>query len=241
MKIVAYFPLHGRHSKLTRQRKVLEDFVEMKQATVLAEFVETEPGLEQLQRAIKAAEKQKACLLFVSVGRYAKNLNALNLLAQTDVDFLSPGHSDFTRSSLHTLLAGAQENMHARIERIKTGMQMAAKKKGEKYGSLRPGHWTKKNNHLRGWKKASQVAVQRRARRCTDAYAPLIPKIAAMRENGETFDAIALALNDAGHVTLTGSAFTAPTVFKIFKRLGGQNGRTRRKQMGRQTATATAE
>ncbi len=45
MKIIAYFPLNGRHSKLTRQRAILDDFVEMKGAVVLDEFIETEPGL----------------------------------------------------------------------------------------------------------------------------------------------------------------------------------------------------
>lgn len=242
MKLIAYFPLVGRHSKLKRQRKVLEGFVEMKRATVLAEFVESETGLSELQRAIAAAEKQKACLLFVTLGRYAKSLNVLNLLAQTDVDFLSPGHTDFMRASLPSLLVTAQENMHERIDRIREGMKEAAKgKKGEKYGSARPGHWTRKNNHLRGWKKASAVAVQRRAQRCADAYAPIIPIIAAGRKNGESYDAIAIALNDAGHVTLTGGPFSAATVFKIFKRLGDQNGRSRRKQVGRPVATATAD
>lgn len=248
MKLIAYFPLVGRHSKLKRQRKALEDFVEMKRAAVCDEFVESEPGLSvigrsfvELERAIAAAEKQKAYLLFVSLGRYAKNLNVLNLLAQSDAAFMALDNDHFTRKSLAAFIREAEEDMHQRIAKIRDGMKKAAKKKGEKYGSARPGHWTRRNNHLRGWKVANEVAVQRRAQRCADAYLPLIPIIAAGRKKGESFDAIAIALNEAGHVTLTGTPFSAPTVFKIFKRLGGENGRARRKRMGRQAATATAE
>lgn len=240
MKIVAYFPLVGRHSKLTRQRAILDDYIKMKRATVLDEFVESEVGLEQLREAIAAAEKQKAFLLFVTLGRYAKNLKALDLLAQSDVEFLTPETRRFTRKALDSFLKKAQEDMHERSDRIKKAMELAAKRNGEKYGSARPGHWTRKNNHLRGWKKANEVAVQKRAQRCADAYATILPEIAMMVEKGETYTEIAKALNEAGHVTTTGSPFSAPTVFKIFKRLGGRLNGTQGRKVGRKAALAAA-
>lgn len=240
MQVIAYFPLVGRSKKLTRQNSILEHYAKMKKANVLDRFIESESGLEQLQRAIAAAEEQKAYLLFVTLGRYGKNLKVLDLLSKSDVEFITPGNRRFVRRNIGKLLEKAQQDQHDRIERIRDGMTKAAKN-GEKYGSARPGHWNRKNNHLRGWKKANEVAVQRRARRCADAYLPLIPLIAAGRKKGDSFDAIAIALNEAGHLTLTGSPFSAATVFKIYKRLGGQNGRTRRKQVGRQVASSASQ
>ena len=43
----------------------------------------------------------------------------------------------------------------------------------------------------------------------------------AMRANGETYQAIAGALNEAGHVTTAGAPFTASRICKILRRYGG--------------------
>ncbi|MBX7133792.1 MAG: recombinase family protein, partial [Fimbriimonadaceae bacterium] len=154
-------------------------------------------------------------------------------------EFISPGEKGFTRKSLDILLKTAHDHMHARSDRIKRAMVRAAKRNGEKYGSARPGHWTRKNNHLRGWKVASETAVRKRSQRCADAYGPIIPEIEALLKKGESYASIANTLNEAGHLTLTGSPFSAATVFKIYKRLGAQHGKDTRK-VGRKAALAAA-
>jgi hypothetical protein len=57
-----------------------------------------------------------------------------------------------------------------------------------------------------------------------DGLSLLVPQMESMRARGATFDEIAQALNQEGHVTTRGVPFTASTVFKILKRQERQHG-----------------
>lgn len=241
MKIVVYFPLFGgRYKKHLTQREDVAQFVQNNTAHVNAEFEETKPGLAELRNAIAKAKKSGATIIFSRLGYLTKNLKFLRALADCGVMFHALDDDRFNPNTFQVYLKLAKEEWHVRRTRIKDGMAKA-KAEGAVFASAQPGHWNRKNKHLRGWKQATEASAKKRQQRANDAYAPILPMMLQMREKGESYDAIAQALNDAGHLTSAGTQFTVPTVFKIIKRHGGLNDRTRRKGMGRPAGSATAK
>ena len=221
MKIVMYSPLFGgRHRKKLGPRKNQSQFVQTPHSDVIAHFVEVKPGLVLLGQAISKVRETKATLVITRLGIRSKSLPFLRLLKESGVSFSALDDADFGPHSLDSYLKQAENAWHDRSVKIKDGLADAARR-GAKLGSNRTGHWTKRNEHKRGWKKASVVAAERHHQRNADAYSRVLPKMKAMRANGETYQAIAEALNEGGHVTTAGARFTASRICKILKRHGG--------------------
>jgi DNA invertase Pin-like site-specific DNA recombinase len=221
MKIVTYAPLFGgRHRKKLGKRKNQSRFGQTTQSDVIARFVEIKPGLVLLGQAISKVRETKATLVITRLGSRSKSLPFLRQLKESGVLFSALDDTDFGPHSLNSYLKQAEDAWHERSVKIKDGLADAARR-GTKLGSNRIGHWTKRNEHKRDWKKASAVAAERRHQRNADAYSSVLPKMKAMRANGETYQAIAEALNEGRHVTTAGARFTASRVCKILKRHGG--------------------
>lgn len=241
MKIVLYYPLFGSKKKAYRaQRADIARFVQTSHSDIVAEFTEVKPGLAELRKAAEKARRSDAILAITRIGYLAKNLNFLRALSEGgEVVFLAIDEPHFNPATFNSYLGLARAEAQIRRNRIKDAMAKA-KANGAKFGSRRPGAWTKKNEHLRGWRKSIKVAARLKRQRTADAYALLVPMMLEMRDRGESFSSIAIALNDAGHVTTKGAKFSAPTVFKILKRQGGQDDSTREEGMGHPRLDAAA-
>lgn len=242
MKIVVYYPLFGsKYRKQIGQRETVADFVESSKAAVIADFAETKPGFSKLKEAIAKAKTSGASILFSRLGRYGTSLNVLRLLEDGRVSFFAVDDRQFNAKLLAPLLKSAGDIAIERRLKIKDGMA-EAKEDGELFGSARQGAWTKKNTHKRGWKKANEAWVRIRFNRCAEYYGPILPIVANMLEKEERYEDIANALNEMGHVTMTGSPYCAGTVFKVFKRHGTKNeNRKRGKAVGRSARLVTAK
>lgn len=223
MQVVAYLPKFGNQGRPSAQRSALSRFLESTQSEVAAEFVQVEPGLSTLKSAIDTAQEIGASLVIVRLGTRSTSLPMLRLLKAGRVPFFALDDLRFGPRTIDGYIREAEEAWHQRSQRIKKGIAIAVRR-GAKLGSARPGHWTKKNERKRGWKKATIVSAARRAARVADAYAALVSRMEFMRTRGATFEAIAQALNHDGHVTTRGVPFTASTVFKILKRQERQHG-----------------
>ncbi len=240
-KLILYYPRVGKGFK--SQQKLAETFLKKNGGEAVAEYFEDKPGLVELRKAMAKAKDVGGILVITRlIGTIDKNLNFMQVMAECEADFVAINNKRFNRNTLPKFTAIAQEEWHARRERIKDAMA-EKKANGAIFGSARPGHWNKKNRHLRvkATVKAAEASVKARRKMADDAYAPLMPKMLEMKERGEGPTAIAEALNMAGHLTTKGMPFTAPTVFKILKRHGGQNGRARTKAVGRKAHLATAQ
>jgi hypothetical protein len=224
MLVVAYLPKFGNQGKPSAQRKALSRFLETTRSEVAAEFVQVDPGIGTLKSAIDTAQEIGASLVIARLGSRSKSLPALRLLRDARIPFLALDDQRFDPRTIDEYLRQAEEAWHQRSQRIRKGLATAVRR-GAKLGSARPGHWNKKNEHKRGWKKASAASAARRAARVADAYMPLVPRMESMRADGATFEQIALALNQEGHVTTRGVPFTASTVFKILGRQERQHDR----------------
>ncbi len=86
-----------------------------------------------------------------------------------------------------------------------------------KLGSARDGAWVGRE-HLRGFKKATERSSVKRRAETDKKYAHLVPKLRELRAEGHTLVEIARWLNDNGHFTRDGKAYTKPAVWRLLKR-----------------------
>ena len=78
-------------------------------------------------------------------------------------------------------------------------MLAAAKARGVKLGSTRPGHWDgREDRRLAGTRLAAQAAAEANRRAAKEAYADLFPVIGTMRAKGQTLQQIAEWLTTIG-------------------------------------------
>jgi DNA invertase Pin-like site-specific DNA recombinase len=186
----------------------------------IARYTEIETGKNpdrpELAKAIAHAKLANATLVVAKLDRLARNVAFTSALMESKVDFVCCDCKGATTLTLHILAAVAQEEARLISERTKKALAIA-KARGMKLGSAREGAWAGRE-HLRGFRKATErAAVKRRA--ATDRkYAPLIPKLKELRTEGRTLDGIAQWLNDNGHFTRDGKAFTRPAVWRLFER-----------------------
>ena len=228
MKIIPYYRVstkkQGRSGLgLDAQKDAVEAFVRQYEAKIVAEYKEIETGKKsdrpKLTEAIGHAKLAKATLVVAKLDRLARNVAFTSALMESGVDFVACDNPHANRLTIH-ILAAVAEDEALRISRRTKDALAAAKARGTKLGSARPGHW-KGKEHLRGWKKGAAAAAKARTQRARDAYAFLVPKMREFREEGMTCEQIAHWLSEQGHQTTAGKLFNAATVCRIMQRADG--------------------
>ena len=226
-KLVAYYRVstkrQGRSGLgLDAQKETARTFAKQTGGKVLREFTEVESGRKvdrpELEQAVAFARRAGAVLLVAKLDRLARNVAFLSQLMESGVDFVAADNPHANRFTVHILAAVAEWERDQISTRTKEALQ-AAKRRGVKLGSARPGHWdgreqARLEGGLKGLKKAHK-AVSERARQ---EYADLRPRIREMRESGLSLRKIAEALNAEGHQTRRGAAFTSVQVQRILAR-----------------------
>jgi DNA invertase Pin-like site-specific DNA recombinase len=122
-------------------------------------------------------------------------------------------------NTIHVLQALARDTAREIGDRTRQAC-VEARKEGKGIGSNRPGHWEGRE-HKRGWRQAVAKSSQLRTQRAAQQYEFLLPEIKARRERGDTLPEIADWLNQTGHTTTVGKAFTQTAVWRIIKRYLG--------------------
>jgi DNA invertase Pin-like site-specific DNA recombinase len=209
MKIVAYYTGSG-----LVQRSAVQTFVQHHDATVIAEYTD-------LAEAIARAKVANATLVVAEIGRLARNVAFTTALMNSGVEFVACDNPQVNRLTIHVLVAAAEDETLRRSRRTKDAMA-AAKARGVKLGSARPGQWDG-IEHKRGWKQATKAAAIVRSQRARDAYAFLLPRIRELRAAGQTLEEIAHWLTEQGHQT------TAATLCRVLQRADGIEPGKRRK------------
>jgi DNA invertase Pin-like site-specific DNA recombinase len=195
---------------LRAQNFAVEQLAKSRNATIVAEYVETESGRKsdrpQLAKALAEAKKQGCTLVVAKLDRLARNVSFISSLMESGVEFIACDIPSANRLVLHIMAAVAEEEARLISERTKTALA-AAKARGVKLGSARPGHWEGRE-HLRG----------RGAKASTPVPRSLILQMVQLRSEGKTFQQISDLINAQGHRTAGGLLWTRGLIHRFAKK-----------------------
>ncbi len=223
-KIVAYYRVSTKRQGesglgLEGQQAAVAAFAKQQGASIIANYIEVESGKRSdrpvLAQALGHARLAKATLVVAKLDRLARNVAFLSALMESGVDFVACDNEHANRLTIHILAAVAEAEAKAISERTKTALE-AAKRRGVKLGSARPGHWEGRESK-RDPRKASQAAAIARQKAALDTYAFLMPTIRESRTNGQTFQQIADTLNANGHATRSGKPWSATAALRVWR------------------------
>src|SRR4051812_295571 len=153
---------------LEGQRTAVEAYARQQGAKVGAWYVEVESGKKvdrpELARALGHAKRSKAVLCCAKLDRLARNVEFLAKIMDSAVDFVAADNPAANRLTLHILSAVAEAEAKAISDRTKAALS-AAKARGAKLGSARPGHWKgREEARQAGAVKGAVAASQARAK-----------------------------------------------------------------------------
>ena len=227
MDIVGYIRVSTRAQEasglgLEAQRQEVEAFARQHRGGILAEYREVETGKRkdrpELSNALAHCRRSKATLVVAKLDRLARNVAFTSALMESKVDFVCCDNPHANKLTIHILAAVAEHEAEAISQRTKAALA-AAKARGVKLGSARPGHWEGRENHrLAGAKAAAKAAGKAHARAADEAYADLFPIVGRLRAKGLTLQNIADRLNKMGHTTRRGKSWSPTQVARVLRR-----------------------
>jgi DNA invertase Pin-like site-specific DNA recombinase len=227
VQIIAYYRVStAKQGKsglgLDGQKTALETYAQQQGARIVAEYREVESGKRkdrpELTKALAHARRSKATLVVAKLDRLARNVAFLSALMDSGADFVACDNPHANRFTIHILAAVAEHEARQISERTRTALQ-AAKRRGVLLGSARPAHWKGREDARRqGGLKGAAAAAKAIAEAADGAYTDLYPLITGLRQQGETFQAIADELNRMGHTTRRGKAWNASQVLRVLRR-----------------------
>lgn len=226
-KIIAYYRVstakQGRSGLgLEGETAAVAAFAQTRGCDVLGTYQEVESGKRadrpQLVKALAHAKRSKATLVVAKLDRLARNVAFLSRLMESGVDFIAIDLEHANRLTIHILSAVAEGEAKAISERTKAALA-AAKARGMKLGSARPGHWDgREQARLAGSAKGAKVSAVVRAKAATEAYLDLLPQMQQLQSEGRSLRAIAESLNAAGHTTRRGKPWNQVQVMRVLQR-----------------------
>jgi DNA invertase Pin-like site-specific DNA recombinase len=229
-KIIAYFRVSTKQQGasglgLEGQQAAVEAYARQTAARIVAEYVEVESGKiadrPELSNALAHAKRSKAILCVAKLDRLSRNVEFLAKVMNSDVEFVACDNPAANRLTLHILAAVAEAEAKAISDRTKAALA-AAKKRGIKLGSARPGHWKdREERRLAGARKGSKAAGESLSKAAAEAYGDLQPIMADLRQRGFSLRGIANQLNNLGHTTRRGRRWNAVQVARLVNRFQG--------------------
>jgi DNA invertase Pin-like site-specific DNA recombinase len=225
-RIIAYYRVSTQKQGksglgLECQKAAVESFARQNSASIVSEYVEVESGRKKdrpaLAKAISHAKLAKATLAVAKLDRLARNVAFTSALMESRVDFIACDNPHANKLTVHILAAVAEAEAEAISARTVAALS-AAKVRGVKLGSARPGHWRgREQARIAGSKAAAKASAEVRAKATVEGYSYLFPTIQEMRQRGDTFQAIAATLNAEGHTTRSGMPWTPTAALRVWR------------------------
>ena len=171
----------------------------------------------KLAEAVAVCKKTGATLVVAKLDRLARSTYLVACLKKANIEFLCADNPNANRLTIDILAAMAEHELMMIRARTKAGLE-SARLKGKKLGA----NGTDKNGEPhkdgRGYNEGVKRANKRKSEKARQYYAYLLPRIKLMRENGDTIQQIVDWLNDNGHVTSTGRAWSTSVLYEIISR-----------------------
>lgn len=212
---------------LEAQESAVARYIEQTDGILLRDFTEIESGKNnqrpQLEAAISFANRSGAVLIVAKLDRLSRNVAFLATLMETRVKFVAADNPHATSFTVHIMAAVAQWEREAISKRTKEAMQ-AAKVRGSKFGSARPGHWTGREERRKAGSVAGGIRAAIQHQKAADeAYRDVASMIIEQRHAGASLLAIARKLNSEGVPTRRGKLWAPSTVRLVLKRFAAKN------------------
>ena len=227
-RIVAYFRVSTKKQEksglgLDAQRSTIADYTDQHGGTLIGEYIEVETGKSkirpELNKAIAHAKRSKAQLVVAKLDRLARNVAFTSALMESDVDFLACDNPHANKFTIHILAAVAEHEAEQISQRTKDALA-AAKRRGVKLGSARPGQWDgREGKRQAGLLKAHKEAAKAHRQAFEDEYSDLFPTLKELHTSGHSLQSIADKLNDQGHTTRRGKPWNRMQVSRVLSRV----------------------
>jgi DNA invertase Pin-like site-specific DNA recombinase len=226
VKIVAYYRVSTKKQGdsglgLEAQQAAVQAFANEKNATIIRQYTEVETGKSanrpELEKSLAHAKRAKATLVIAKLDRLARNVHFTSGLMEAGVDFVACDIPYANRLTIHILAAVAEDEARRISERTKAALA-AAKRRGTKLGSARPGHWDgREDRRLAGLQKARRNSIASKRKAARNAYADVVPMVKELRDSGLSLRAIALRLDAEYYTTRHGRAWNPVQVSKVLR------------------------
>jgi DNA invertase Pin-like site-specific DNA recombinase len=207
---------------LEGQRAAVEGYARQVGAKVGAWYTEIESGKKvdrpELARALGHAKRSKAILCVAKLDRLARHVEFLARIMNSAVEFVACDNPAANRLTLHILSAVAEAEAKAISDRTKAALG-AAKARGMKLGSARPGHWKgREAARMAGAMKGAEEAAKARTEAANEAYSDLLPALAQLKAEGLSLRGMAERLTAQGHTTRRGKPWNPVQVARVLDR-----------------------
>ena len=208
---------------LEGQQAAFHKYLQQVGGKLIAEYTEVETGTNkrlrpQLQKALSHAKCAGATLVIAKLDRLARNVHFVSGVMESKVEFVACDNAHANRLTLHILAAVAEDEAVRISERTKAALA-AAKRRGVKLGSARPGHWKgKEDRRLAGSHKGGQAAAVVHKQLADQVYDHISPLIKELHDAGRSLGEIADELNQQGHTTRRGKPWNRVQVSRVLRR-----------------------
>jgi DNA invertase Pin-like site-specific DNA recombinase len=209
---------------LEAQESAVQSFARQTGGRIVASYTEVESGKRadrpELAKALAHAKRSKATLTVAKLDRLSRNVRFLATVLDSGCEFAAADMPSANKFMLHVMAAVAEHEAKAISDRTKAALA-AAKARGQKLGSARPGHWRgNEDARLAGLEKARTVAAKVTREQATEAYSDLAGMIGELHGQGQSLRDIAAKLNAEGHTTRRGKPWNPVQVSRVLTLAG---------------------
>lgn len=206
---------------LEAQLSAIHALAKSDNGAIVATYTEVESGRKssrpELAKAIAHAKRIKGRLVIGKLDRLARNVHFISGLMESKVDFVACDNPTANKLTIHILAAVAEDEAERISARTKAALE-AAKARGVALGSARLGHWDgREERRTAGAHAGGEAARKKWADQGRDVYGPVLATARRMHAAGDSLQAIADALNAAGHTTMRGLPWNKVQVSRLIK------------------------
>lgn len=215
-KYIAYYRVSTRKQNLgiDAQRSTVEAYINnIQDARMVAEYSEKESGKDnnrvQLTEAIAQCKRDNATLIIAKLDRLSRNVSFIFALKDANVDFIACDLPEFNSLTLAIFSGLAQQERELISSRTKAAL--AEKKKVKALGTPA--------NLLANMDKAIGNSRQTRKNKAmqNDNNRKAFSLIQALRNANNSWNSIAVQLNENGFRTSNNSTFSAIQVQRVYR------------------------
>jgi DNA invertase Pin-like site-specific DNA recombinase len=203
------------------QSHAMRQYVESVGGEMLREFVEVASGNDddrpKLAEALKLAKRTGAILLVAKLDRLSRVVAKIAGLLRQGAELRVVECANASTLELQIRAVIAEEERRKIGERTRDALA-AAKRRGTKLGSARPGHWAGREDRRKlGQQRATEAAAAARRELRSETYAAALPMAQRLAAEGASLRTIAAELNAEGITTPRGASWQAAQVQRLLR------------------------